>query len=82
MARGWESKSVEAQQDEAASRRPARPALSGADAARQAQAETIKLALTEKRSQLQLACSPAHRASIEAAIAQLEANLSRLKPGS
>ena len=78
MARGWESKAVEAQQDEAAAARPAGPALSAAEAARRARRETLLLARTRALADLQVACAAAHRAMLERAIADLDAQLASL----
>ena len=74
MARGWESKAVENQQ-EAADRSipPIRE-----DPVRQAERASILLARTRALADLQLACAPAHRAMLEQAIADLDARLARL----
>jgi hypothetical protein len=78
MARGWESKSVESQQDAAAARRPSAAPVAPADAARAAQRSTLMLARTRALADLQLACAPAHRAMLEQAIADLDARLAAL----
>ena len=73
MARGWESKGVEEQQQEA--QRPATPpkgAVDPAAAARQAERATLQLARTRALADLQRACAPAHRAMLEAAIHDLD----------
>jgi hypothetical protein len=72
MARGWESKAVEDQQQEALGRQTAPPAMTPADAARAAQRATLQLARTRALSDLQQACAPAHRAMLEAAIRDLD----------
>ena len=79
MARGWESKSVEAQQDAAADKRPTGPA-STEDPARRAERDTLMLARTRALADLQLACAPAHRAMLEQAIADLDRRLQALTP--
>jgi hypothetical protein len=81
MARGWESKSVEAQQDAASERREARPAVSPEDAARMAQRGTLMLARTRALADLQQACAPAHRAMLERAIADLDRQLADIAAG-
>ena len=78
MARGWESKSVEAQQDDAANRGPQKPAVSPGDAAKKAQRATLMLARTRAMADLQMACAKAHRAMLEQAIADLDRRLAEL----
>jgi hypothetical protein len=78
MARGWESKSVEAQQDAANAPRTNAPALTPAEAAKKAARATIMLARTRALSDLQKACVPAHRAMLEQAIADLDQRLKDL----
>ena len=78
MARGWESKSVEAQQDAANAPRTNAPALTPAEAAKKAARATIMLARTRALSDLQKACVPAHRAMLEQAIADLDQRLEDL----
>jgi hypothetical protein len=78
MARGWESKAVEDQQQEAQGRQPAQAAVTPADAARAAQRATLQLARTRALSDLQHACAPAHRAMLEAAIRDLDEKIATL----
>jgi hypothetical protein len=78
MARGWESKAVEDQQQEAQGRQPATAALSPADAARATQRATLQLARTRALSDLQHACASAHRAMLEAAIRDLDEKIAKL----
>ena len=78
MARGWESKAVEAQQDAAEARRPSGPPVTPADAARRAERTTLMLARTRALADLQLACAAAHRAMLEQAIADLDRRLAAL----
>lgn len=79
MARGWESKSVEAQQDESANRSPELPQVSAEEAARRAQRATVSLARSRALADLQQACRPAHRAMLEQAIAALDSQLAELE---
>ncbi len=72
MARGWDSKSVEAQQEEAAASTRLKPAVDPVEALRQSQRATLMLARTRALSDLQGACAPAHRAMLEQAIADLD----------
>jgi hypothetical protein len=78
MARGWESKSVEAQQDAAVDKTRVAPALSPEEAARRAERDTLMLARTRALTDLQTACAPAHRAMLEAAIADLDIKIMKL----
>jgi hypothetical protein len=79
MARGWESKSVEAQQDAAAASQVKGPAVTPAEAARKAQRATLMLARTRALADLQKACVPAHRAMLEQAIADLDQRIAALE---
>ena len=78
MARGWESKSVEAQQDARQAPKSAGPALTPEQAARKAQRATLSLARSRALADLQVACAPAHRAMLEQAIADLDRRLALL----
>ena len=82
MARGWESKSVEDQQEAAAERRAAAdaPARSPEDAARLQQLESLHLARARVLADLQRACKPAHRGMLEQALADVEARIATLTP--
>jgi hypothetical protein len=61
MARGWESKAVESQQDDAERRRPAAPELSDEARARLQQRRTLELALAQTQAELGAACRAPHR---------------------
>ncbi len=79
MARGWESKSVEQQMDSAASEKqfPQHPnGPQDAELARKRQS----LALSRSRvlQQLKSSSNPRHRRMLEAALADLEAQIARL----
>lgn len=76
MARGWESKAVENQQEEAADRSSIPPVRE--DPTRQIQRTTLMLARTRALADLQLACAPAHRAMLEQAIRDLDSRLAEL----
>jgi hypothetical protein len=75
MARGWESKNIESQQEEALSAREVKPALSAEERARLEQRQSVELALAAKRSELAHATSDAHRAYLTRAINDLTAIL-------
>ena len=78
MARGFESKDVEYQQAEAASRTPSTPELSPAERHVHERRRSLELSLARMRTDLSLATFPAHRSTLHAAIASLEAELSAL----
>jgi hypothetical protein len=78
MARGWESKSVEAQQDEAGTPRRVGPAVSREEAARRSQRATLMLARSRALADLQHACAAAHRSMLEQAIADLDATIAAI----
>ncbi len=78
MARGWESKSVEAQQDATEDARAPGPARSPEEVERLREQTTLQLARTEALGQLQRACAPAHRAMLEQKIADLEREINLL----
>jgi len=84
MARGWESKSVEEQQDAAAERRReaglAREAsaLSAAERDRLQKRESIVLSKVRVQHDLDAATHPRHRAQLRAALKHLEQQLRSL----
>jgi len=77
MARGWESKSVEQQQEEMSERQktPLAP-LSLDDQNRNRKRDGLLLSRGRLTQQLQSAKNPRHRQMIEQAIAELERQLS------
>lgn len=75
MARGWESKGVEAQQEERA-RGAQRPvAMTEDERLRAARLRTLELARSRAAEDLAAARTPAHRAMLEAALATLDDQL-------
>jgi hypothetical protein len=79
MARGWESKSIEAQQDEAARTHTPRPALSDAERALDGKRRTLALTRARAVADLERATAPHHKRMLEQAIAALDAQLDELK---
>jgi hypothetical protein len=79
MARGWESKSVEAQQDAAAEARRRSNPVSADQLRIRTERATLLLARTRALSDLQQACAPAHRAMLEQAIADLDRRVKALE---
>jgi len=79
MARGWESKSVEAQQAEATdkSSKP-RLKLTPETAARIRQRENLRLSRQSVLQQLEQAQNPRHRKLLEDTLAELDLKLSQL----
>jgi hypothetical protein len=81
MARGWESKDVEAQVAEAAEPEKAPSGHAGKSAAEQHREQTVKdLQLSRIRitNDLTTATNPHHRKSLEAALAHLDKKISEL----
>ena len=79
MARGWESKAVEAQQDAALENQRGPAPISDEEIRRRTERATLMLARTRALSDLQQACAPAHRAMLEQAIADLDRRLKALE---
>ena len=79
MARGWESKAVEAQQAEARPARPTGPELSPEAMARKQKADSVALALTDATAQLQAACRPAQRDALRQRVLALSELLASLR---
>lgn len=78
MARGWESKSVEAQQAEAQDDKPkSRAKLSPSEAARARQKENLYLSRQQILQQLQATQNPRHRELLRRALDDLEQKLTR-----
>ena len=75
MARGWESKSVEAQQEERSAATPKGPPLSPADVERTQGRQRLQLALNRTEADLAAATQPAHRRMLETAVAELRKQL-------
>jgi hypothetical protein len=78
MARGFESKAVESQQESAASRRPPGPPVDRVEATRRAERATLMLARTRAEADLKGAAAPAHRQMLEQAIADLDRRIAAL----
>jgi hypothetical protein len=79
MARGWESKAVEAQQQDAFQRASKGPALSARDLATQERRRTFELTRTRLVNDLSRASAPAHRQLLESSIAELDRQLAALE---
>jgi hypothetical protein len=75
MARGWESKSVEAQQADHSERQDDRRAPLPEDPARAARRRTLELARARAAADLAAATNPAYRRMLETALRALDAEL-------
>jgi hypothetical protein len=75
MARGWESKSVEAQQDEASRDRVRKRQLSPAEQATAERRATLELSRARIAAELERATSPHHRQMLERALAAIDDQL-------
>jgi hypothetical protein len=77
MARGWESKSVEQQQEESLQpSNTSRPPLSPEDQQRKRKHTGLILSRERLHQQLQTASKPRHRQMLEQAIAELDRQIS------
>lgn len=80
MARGWESKSVEAQQEEAGeAHQENRPRLSIEEAAVARKKENLRLARQRVLQQIEASTNPRHRKVLDDALADLEQRLQKLE---
>jgi hypothetical protein len=80
MARGWESKSVEQQQEEASSNTARGPRLTPEQTAEQQRRRGLELSRIRIAQQLETATNPRHRQMLEAALKELEKQLSHIQP--
>jgi hypothetical protein len=78
MARGWESKSIEAQQDDAARDRPRRPALTEEQRAIAARRRMLELTRARATDDLSRATARHHRQMLKQALAAIDDQLDKL----
>jgi hypothetical protein len=78
MARGFESKMVEFQQEEAARGRSTAPPLTEAQKTRRVQREGLELARSRAAADLARASAPAHRRMLEQALAAIDQQIAEL----
>ena len=78
MARGFESKSVESQQEEAQRRKAPRPAMSDEEKEREARLAGLKLALAQTQAEMGAACRPAHREMLKLRLDAIRARIEDL----
>jgi len=80
VARGWESKSVEAQQAEAGEQSsPRRPKMSREEAARFREKESLSLSRRRVLQQMEGSSNPRHRKLLQDMLADLDEKLGRLR---
>ena len=82
MSRGWESKDVESQQEQAlADRRDRQVARSASEELMklQKQRDSLQLSRVRVQSDLSRASHPRHRQQLEAALAHVDAELAKLQ---
>lgn len=75
MARGFESKSVESQQEESQRAKTLRPAMTAEEHTRQSQKAGLELALAQTQSEMTAACRPAHREMLKLRLAAIQAQI-------
>ncbi len=79
MSRGWESKSIEAQQQEKLDQRARTPdGRSEQERQRDRDREPWRLALAQTQADLQRACHPAHREMLRLRMEAIQAELEKL----
>ena len=78
MARGWESKNVESQQEEAERGRTRGAALTAEQRRQVAERSSLELARTRAAADLARAVAPAHRQMLQQAIDALDERLKQL----
>jgi hypothetical protein len=79
MARGWESKNVESQQEDASRSKAGKPVPTAAELARAADRRSLELTRKRVADDLRRASAPAHRKMLEEAMESLNKQLADLK---
>jgi hypothetical protein len=78
VARGWESKSVESQQDDARASAELKPRLTPRQREIESRKEGLKLSRSRILGQMHSTENPRYRHTLEQALAELEEQISRL----
>jgi hypothetical protein len=78
MARGFESKAVESQQEEAQRRNTLRPEMSAEEQQRAARKAGLELARAQTQAEIVAACRPAHREMLKLRLEAIEAQIEGL----
>jgi hypothetical protein len=75
VARGFESKSVESQQEEAQRSKVLPPALTHEEQARRSKRQGLEMALAQTQAEMGAACRPAHREMLKLRLEAIEAQI-------
>ena len=78
MARGWESKSIESQQDDARAKAVKRPELTPDERERLQRRTGLELALAQAQAEFECASQPAHREMLRLKMEALRTELAEL----
>jgi hypothetical protein len=78
MARGFESKAVESQQEEAQRQKTLKPELSTEEQQRAARQAGLELALARTQAEMIAACRPAHREMLKLRLEAIRAQIEGL----
>lgn len=78
MARGWESKAVESQQDEMSRAAPRRPAPTAGQLIQAERRRTLDLQRRRVEAELSRASAPAHREMLQRALRALDEQMAAL----
>jgi hypothetical protein len=78
MARGFDSKSVEAQQEEAQRPKSLRPPMTAEEKERATRRTGLELAMAETQAQMGAACQPAHREMLRLRLEAIQAQIEGL----
>jgi len=78
MARGWESKSIESQQEDAAGAKARGPELTAAERDTLQKRRSLELALAQTQAELVTACRAAHRDMLQGRLAAIRQALDEL----
>lgn len=78
MARGWESKAIESQQDDAAQKVVGGQDLTPEQRERAARRGGLELALAQTQAEIGAACRPAHREMLRLRLDAIQAQLGDL----
>jgi hypothetical protein len=75
MARGFESKSVESQQEESQRTKSLRPALTPDELDVQSRKDGLSLALAQTQAEMMAACNPRHREMLKLRLEAIQAQI-------
>ena len=78
MARGFESKSVESQQEEAQRAKTLKPALTAGEKERATRRAGLEMALAQTQAEMSAACRPAHREMLKLRLEAIQAQMKDL----